>query len=30
MGLDRIALTRFGIDDLRWMMSGDLRFLEQF
>jgi len=30
MGLDRIALTRYAIDDLRWMMSGDLRFLQQF
>jgi phenylalanyl-tRNA synthetase alpha chain len=30
MGLDRIAMARFGIDDLRWMMSGDPRFLQQF
>lgn len=30
MGLDRLALMRYGIDDLRWMMSGDLRFLRQF
>ncbi|MGQ0554262.1 MAG: phenylalanine--tRNA ligase subunit alpha [Planctomycetota bacterium] len=30
MGLERLALARFGIDDLRWMMSGDLRFLQQF
>jgi phenylalanyl-tRNA synthetase alpha chain len=30
MGLDRIAMTRYGIDDLRWMMSGDPRFLQQF
>ncbi len=30
MGLDRVAMMRHGIDDLRWMMSGDLRFLQQF
>jgi len=30
IGLDRIAMARFGIDDLRWMMSGDPRFLQQF
>ena len=30
MGLDRLAMMRFGIDDVRWMMSGDPRFLEQF
>jgi phenylalanyl-tRNA synthetase alpha chain len=30
MGLDRLALARYGIDDLRWMMGGDLRFLQQF
>jgi phenylalanyl-tRNA synthetase alpha chain len=30
MGMDRLAMARFGIDDLRWMMSGDPRFLQQF
>ncbi len=30
LGLSRIAMLRYGIDDIRWMMSGDLRFLEQF
>ena len=30
MGLDRLAMMRFGIEDLRWMMSGDPRFLQQF
>jgi len=30
MGLDRVAMMRYGIDDLRWMMSGDPRFLQQF
>ncbi|MHC4838821.1 MAG: hypothetical protein ACYTF3_11640 [Planctomycetota bacterium] len=23
-------MLRSGIDDIRWMMSGDLRFLRQF
>jgi phenylalanyl-tRNA synthetase alpha chain len=30
MGLDRITMLKFGIDDVRWMLSGDMRFLEQF
>ncbi len=30
MGLDRITLLRYGIPDLRLLMGGDLRFLEQF
>lgn len=30
MGLDRLTMLRHGIDDIRWMMSGDLRFLQQF
>jgi len=30
LGLSRIAMLRYGINDIRWMMSGDLRFLEQF
>ena len=30
MGLDRIALLRHGIPDLRLLMSADLRFLDQF
>lgn len=30
MGIDRFAMMRFGIDDIRWLHSGDLRFLEQF
>jgi phenylalanyl-tRNA synthetase alpha chain len=29
-GLDRITLLRYGIPDLRLLMSADLRFLEQF
>lgn len=30
MGLERIALRRFGIDDMRLFFENDLRFLEQF
>lgn len=30
MGLDRITMFKYGVDDLRWLLSGDLRFLEQF
>jgi phenylalanyl-tRNA synthetase alpha chain len=30
MGLDRITLLRHAIPDLRLLMGGDLRFLEQF
>lgn len=30
MGLDRIAMVRHGVPDLRMMFDGDLRFLEQF
>ena len=30
MGLDRLAMMRYGIEDVRWMMSGDPRFLQQF
>lgn len=30
LGLDRIAMLKYGIDDIRWFHSGDLRFLEQF
>lgn len=29
-GPERIALMKYGIDDIRWFHSGDLRFLEQF
>jgi phenylalanyl-tRNA synthetase alpha chain len=29
-GLDRLAMTRYGVDDLRHFLGGDLRFLEQF
>jgi phenylalanyl-tRNA synthetase alpha chain len=30
MGLDRLALLRRGIDDVRHFLAGDLRFLRQF
>lgn len=30
LGLTRLAMMRYGIDDIRLMMSGDLRFLNQF
>lgn len=30
MGLDRLAMLRWGIDDIRLMHSADLRFVNQF
>ncbi len=30
LGLDRLAMLRFGINDLRIMFDNDLRFLQQF
>lgn len=30
MGIERVAMARYGIDDLRLMFENDLRFLEQF
>lgn len=30
LGLDRVAMLKYGIEDIRWFHSGDLRFLEQF
>jgi phenylalanyl-tRNA synthetase alpha chain len=30
MGIERIAMLRFGIDDLRLFFENDLRFLSQF
>jgi phenylalanyl-tRNA synthetase alpha chain len=29
-GLDRLVMMSYGIDDIRHLMGGDLRFLEQF
>lgn len=30
IGLDRLVMMRYGIDDVRFFHSGDLRFLKQF
>jgi phenylalanyl-tRNA synthetase alpha chain len=30
MGPDRLAMLRYGIDDLRLFFENDLRFLSQF
>lgn len=30
LGMDRVAMGRFGIDDLRLLFENDMRFLEQF
>lgn len=30
MGIDRLAMMKYGIDDIRLFESGDLRFLNQF
>jgi phenylalanyl-tRNA synthetase alpha chain len=30
LGLSRLAMLRYGIDDIRHLLGGDLRFLEQF
>jgi len=30
MGPERIAMLKYGIDDIRWFFAGDLRFLRQF
>ena len=29
-GLDRIAMLKFGIDDIRYFYNGDLRLINQF
>ena len=29
-GIERIAMVRYGVDDIRLFFQGDLRFLEQF
>ena len=29
-GIDRLAMIRYGVDDLRDLWSGDMRFLRQF
>jgi phenylalanyl-tRNA synthetase alpha chain len=30
MGVDRIAMLKYGIDDIQLLFQGDVRFLEQF
>jgi phenylalanyl-tRNA synthetase alpha chain len=30
LGLSRLVMLRYGIDDIRHLLAGDLRFLEQF
>lgn len=30
LGLNRLVMMRYGIDDIRHFLSGDIRFLEQF
>ena len=30
LGLDRVAMMQYGIDDIRLLYSGDMRFLKQF
>jgi len=30
VGIDRLAMIKYGIDDIRLLYSGDLRFLKQF
>jgi hypothetical protein len=29
-GADRVAILKYGVDDIRWFYSGDERFLQQF
>ncbi|MCH8277292.1 MAG: phenylalanine--tRNA ligase subunit alpha, partial [Bacteroidetes bacterium] len=30
LGIERIAMLRYGIDDIRILYENDIRFLEQF
>ena len=30
MGVERLAMLRYGVDDLRLFFENDLRFIEQF
>ncbi len=30
IGIDRLTILKYGIDDIRWFHSGDLRFNQQF
>ena len=30
MGVERIAMLKYGIDDIRFLYENDMRFIEQF
>ena len=30
MGIERVAMLRYGVEDIRYFYENDLRFLEQF
>jgi len=30
VGIERVAMTKYGIDDMRLLYENDMRFLEQF
>ncbi len=30
LGLTRLVMMKYGIEDIRWLQGGDLRFLKQF
>ena len=30
MGIDRVAILKYGVDDIRLFFENDLRFLQQF
>ena len=30
MGMERVAMLKYGVDDIRMFYENDLRFLEQF
>ena len=30
MGVERIAMLKYGIDDIRYLYENDMRFIEQF
>ena len=30
MGIDRVAMLKYGIEDIRTFLESDLRFIEQF
>jgi phenylalanyl-tRNA synthetase alpha chain len=30
LGIERVAMVRYGIGDMRMFVEGDVRFLEQF